>query len=78
MQAATSTTPPHVCAFAHRFTGKERDAESGLDYFGARYLSSSMGRFTSPDPMLNSGRVGHIFVGKVLVDSLFHIDSETK
>jgi RHS repeat-associated protein len=41
---------------ALHFTGKERDAESGLDYFGARYLASSMGRFTSPDPMLNSGR----------------------
>ena len=32
-----------------RFTGKERDAESGLDYFGARYYASSMGRFLSPD-----------------------------
>jgi RHS repeat-associated protein len=32
------------------FTGKERDSESGLDYFGARYYSSSMGRFSSPDP----------------------------
>jgi len=32
------------------FTGKERDAESGLDYFGARYYASSMGRFLSPDP----------------------------
>jgi RHS repeat-associated protein len=31
------------------FTGKERDAESGLDYFGARYYTSSMGRFMSPD-----------------------------
>jgi RHS repeat-associated protein len=31
------------------FTGKERDAESGNDYFGARYYASSMGRFTSPD-----------------------------
>lgn len=31
------------------FTGKERDTESGLDYFGARYYSSSMGRFMSPD-----------------------------
>jgi RHS repeat-associated protein len=39
-----------------KFTGKERDSESGLDYFGARYYASSMGRFTSPDPMLNSGR----------------------
>jgi RHS repeat-associated protein len=32
------------------FTGKERDTESGLDYFGARYNSSNMGRFMSPDP----------------------------
>jgi RHS repeat-associated protein len=31
------------------FTGKERDAESGLDYFGARYYASTMGRFMSPD-----------------------------
>jgi len=33
------------------FTGKERDAESGLDYFGARYYASTMGRFMSPDPL---------------------------
>ena len=32
-----------------RFTGKERDQESGNDYFGARYYASSMGRFLSPD-----------------------------
>jgi RHS repeat-associated protein len=31
------------------FTGKERDNESGLDYFGARYYASSMGRWMSPD-----------------------------
>jgi len=30
-------------------SGKERDAESGDDYFGARYYGSSMGRFMSPD-----------------------------
>jgi hypothetical protein len=29
----------------HLFTGKERDTESGNDYFGARYYASSMGRF---------------------------------
>jgi RHS repeat-associated protein len=40
----------------YKFTGKERDSESGLDYFGARYMSSTMGRFMSPDPLLNSGR----------------------
>jgi RHS repeat-associated protein len=33
----------------HRITGKERDAESGNDYFGARYFASTMGRFLSPD-----------------------------
>jgi RHS repeat-associated protein len=32
-----------------KFTGKERDAETGLDYFGARYFSGAQGRFTSPD-----------------------------
>ena len=32
-----------------KFTGKERDAETGLDWFGTRYLSSAQGRFTSPD-----------------------------
>jgi RHS repeat-associated protein len=32
-----------------RSTGKERDSESGNDYFGARYYSSAMGRFMSPD-----------------------------
>jgi len=30
-------------------TGKERDSETGLDYFNARYYSSTQGRFTSPD-----------------------------
>ena len=34
-----------------KFTAKERDDESGLDYFGARYMSSAQGRFTSTDPL---------------------------
>ena len=34
-----------------RFTGKERDAETGYDYFGARYYSSSLGIWLSVDPM---------------------------
>jgi len=42
----TGTAPD---ATEHHFTGKERDAESGNDYFEARYYSSSMGRFMSPD-----------------------------
>lgn len=36
-------------ATTHKFTGKERDAESGLDNFGARYYGSSFGRFMTPD-----------------------------
>ena len=32
-----------------RSTGKERDTESGNDYFDARYYSNAMGRFMSPD-----------------------------
>jgi RHS repeat-associated protein len=33
----------------YKFTGKERDPESGLDDFGARFDASSLGRFMSPD-----------------------------
>ncbi|HEX6189813.1 MAG TPA: RHS repeat-associated core domain-containing protein, partial [Pyrinomonadaceae bacterium] len=33
-----------------KFTQKERDNETGLDYFLARYYSSSQGRFTGADP----------------------------
>ena len=40
---------PHFVHCAYQFTGKERDAESGLDYFGARYYGSNRGRFMSPD-----------------------------
>jgi RHS repeat-associated protein len=53
--ADTSTTLPRACllsaASAHPSisTGKERDTESGNDYFGARYYASGMGRFMSPD-----------------------------
>jgi RHS repeat-associated protein len=44
--AAFPSTPDDVLK---KFTGKERDAETGLDYFGARYFSSPMGRFVSAD-----------------------------
>ncbi len=37
-----------------QFTGKERDAETGLDYFGARYYSGAQGRFTAVDPSMES------------------------
>jgi RHS repeat-associated protein len=39
------------------FTGKERDSESGLDNFGARYDSSQYGRFMVPDPLMASATI---------------------
>jgi RHS repeat-associated protein len=36
----------------YRFTGRERDAESGLYYQGARYYAPWLGRWQSPDPEL--------------------------
>ena len=34
----------------YRYNGKEKDEESGLYYYGARYYASWLGRWTSPDP----------------------------
>jgi RHS repeat-associated protein len=45
----------------NQFTSKERDSESGLDYFYARYYSSVSGRFISADPydpVIGGGNVG--------------------
>ena len=43
------------CAQHYKFTGKERDSESGLDNFAARFYASFNGRFASPDPDQQSG-----------------------
>ena len=40
----------------YRFSGKERDDESGLHYFGARYYAAWLGRWISADP---AGSVDH-------------------
>src|SRR5262249_57191353 len=42
-----------------KFTEKERDVETGLDYFGERYYSSIQGRFTSVDPLGASATVAN-------------------
>ena len=47
-QAANSTI--EVSSKRYRYTGKERDEESGFYYYGARYFGSWLGRWTSPDP----------------------------
>jgi RHS repeat-associated protein len=43
---------PSAC----KFTGKQRDAETGLDYFGARFNASNLGRFMTPDPKIVTPR----------------------
>lgn len=39
-----------AAAKRYRYTGKERDEETGLYYHGARYYASWLGRWTSADP----------------------------
>jgi RHS repeat-associated protein len=41
---------------SYLFTGKPRDSESGLDYFGARYYSSSLSRWLSADQIVDIKR----------------------
>ena len=43
-------TPPDV----RQFAGEERDPETKLDYFGARYYRAESARFTTVDPMMNT------------------------
>jgi RHS repeat-associated protein len=40
---------PTITTNHFKFTSKERDTEDNLDYFGARYYSSTMGRWLTPD-----------------------------
>jgi RHS repeat-associated protein len=40
----------------HQFIGKQRDPETSLHYFGARYYDDGIGRFLSVDPALLRGR----------------------
>ena len=51
-RSAPCFVPTSPDTVSEKFTGKERDAETGLDYFGARYFSAAQGRFTSPDPVI--------------------------
>ncbi len=52
-QQFTHTNFPFSVSFAddHTFSAKERDAETGLSYFGARYYSSDLSIWLSVDPM---------------------------
>jgi RHS repeat-associated protein len=47
----------------YKFTSKERDTETGLDYFGARYYSNLMGRFMTPDWAAKATAVPYAVLG---------------
>lgn len=50
---ACASNPGVGAGEPRKFTGKERDTETGLDYFGARYYGSKIARFTTVDPVLD-------------------------
>jgi len=52
-RAAASTTD--VSAKRFRYTGLERDEETGFDYASARYYASWLGRWTAADPIALEG-----------------------
>lgn len=49
----STISPADKCR--QKFTGQERDIETNLDFFNARYYAYVMGRFTTADPLLSSG-----------------------
>ncbi len=54
-ECLTPTCTPLQGDNTRKFTGKERDAETGLDYYRARYYDPKIGRFISEDPIKHNG-----------------------
>jgi RHS repeat-associated protein len=52
MPFGEEVAPPVPPQAKRLFTGKERDHETGLDYFEARYLGGGLGRFSTIDPLM--------------------------
>jgi RHS repeat-associated protein len=55
-----------------KFNQKERDLETKLDYFLARYYSSAMGRFTSPDEFTGGPKELLFFAEKASANPMFY------
>ena len=53
---SSANTTSVTSRMSQKFTGQPHDNGTGLDYFGARFYSAPMGRFTSPDPVLITSR----------------------
>jgi RHS repeat-associated protein len=57
-----------------QFTSKERDSETGLDYFLARYYSSTHGRFLSPDEFTGGPDELYDFADAASANPTFYAD----
>ncbi len=57
----TVDTGAEVSAKRYRYTGKERDDETGLYYYGARYYAAWLGRWLSCDPSVEDGCNLYVF-----------------
>jgi RHS repeat-associated protein len=66
--SGTDVSPLH-------FTGKERDQESGDDYFGARYYSSTMARFLTPDWNAQPANIPYANLGDPQTLNLYAFES---
>ena len=61
----------------NKFTSKERDVETGYDYFGARYYDSKVGNWLSPDPLFEK-HIGWSPYNYVLRNPYMLIDPDGK
>jgi Rhs family protein len=59
----------------NKFTGKERDTETGYDYFGARYYDSRISVWLSPDPLFEK-HIGWSLYNYVLRNPFVLIDPD--
>ena len=75
-QGVRNTTPGYGSSdgVRQKFTQKERDNETGLDYFLARYYSSTQGRFTSPDEFTGGPDELYYFVDDASANPTFYAD----
>ena len=58
--------------FAHQFSTKQLDSESGLHYYGYRFYDSSNGRFVGRDPIQERGGVN--LYGFTANNGISHVD----
>lgn len=57
----------HAAAKRYRYTGKERDEETGLAYHGARYYACWLGRWCSADPVATLNRYDYVMNRPVIL-----------